>query len=75
MNPSIPFLPVVGNILVDAFQQSDWLGQGIVIVLIGVSLYVLSVVVDKFLSLRGFKSYNLVLLGAYKRHPHPTFSG
>ena len=73
MNPSIPFLPVVGNILVDAFQQSDWLGQGIVIVLIGVSLYVLSVVVDKFLSLRGFKSYNLVFLGAYKKHPHPTF--
>ena len=73
MNPSTLFLPVVGNILTDAFRQSDWVGQAIVLILIGVSLYVLGVVVNKYLSLHGYKSYNLIFLAAYKKHPHPTF--
>ena len=73
MNPSTLFLPVIGNILSDAFCQSDWVGQVIVVILLGVSLYVLGVVINMFLSLRGYKSYNLIFLAAYKKHPHPTF--
>ena len=73
MSPFVLPSPVLGDIISDAFRQSDTLGKLIVLVLAGVSLYVLGVVVNKFLSLRGFKSYNAIFLAAYRKHPHPTF--
>lgn len=65
--------PLLALMVFDAFRQSDIVGKAIVFGLAGISLYVLGVIVNKFVSLRGFKSYNQIFLAAYKNHPHPTY--
>lgn len=66
--------PLLGVFMpLQAFWQSDIVGKLITLLLIGVSLYIGGVIVSKWMSLRGYKSYNRLFLRAFEGHPHPSY--
>ena len=56
-----------------AYHQTDIVGKVVTLILLAVSLYLFGVVLNKWLALRGYKSYNIVFLRAYEGHPHPAY--
>lgn len=68
------FSPLLGAFMpIQAFRQSDFVGKAITIALIVLSIYVCGVIINKWMSLKGYKSYNLIFLRAYSGHAHPSY--
>jgi len=57
-----------------AYRQSDWMGKGIVLLLLGLSMYIWGVMLSKWNDLAGMAHFNRLFFKYYRGTAHPAMA-
>ena len=71
--PDFPFV-VVSSIVFDSYRESDAMGKGITLLLMGLSVVSWAFMLGKWLEIRGMFSFNLKFMRFYRSTKHPAIA-